>query len=641
MEMSGATFLLGDACFENVEALDCQLACVAQKSGSLQLAIGLGLEALARANGYAQLGFSSLNAYSLERCERSASWAREARVLAVRVSELPLLRDALLSGRISWSMAGEVARVAMPADEAQWLQICGQCTVKGFRKLAAEIRSDAPPPAGESDDAAGNDPCLLTLTVDREDTWLHECVKRLHRHMVGGSVSEFVEALVFEGMSTMREFLPRDAKDSEDLVPSYDAQNAWNRQLARYREEAEALVDRRVSSHRTSGLPSELLAEEYDFEGPPESIDRTLRQICGRLAERDLLIGELAERFWKADGWRRLGYATARQYARERLGLSLSSVKDRRQLAARLSRLPSLKRTLCEGHIGYEAARLVAGVATPETDGAWAERARRRTLVHLKEEVEAAELLSRVGRRDVIEPPSESIVTELRALETAIVTGAVFRQDAPSVLEAKETHTFDTKSENAAGAQEYDQPAPSSSQQSAAAGADIATAQADVAALWKAFYDARHAPRHLRSRGRVTLRLRVRPDIRALYRSVERQYELYRRSRPAFFRFLCVNFIETWAHELPAVAYADIYARDGLRCTCPVCGRRDVQPHHVTFRSRGGGDEPQNVTSLCRYCHLDGVHEQRIVVSGEAPGALTWRIGRHTTVVGRERVRTT
>jgi len=88
------------------------------------------------------------------------------------------------------------------------------------------------------------------------------------------------------------------------------------------------------------------------------------------------------------------------------------------------------------------------------------------------------------------------------------------------------------------------------------------------------------------------------------------------------------------------VAYASVYARDGFRCANPVCGARQVTPHHVVFRSRGGSDEDTNVTSLCLECHLEGVHEGCITVTGSAPDLL-WVLGRnaHTVVQGRRRVR--
>ena len=116
----------------------------------------------------------------------------------------------------------------------------------------------------------------------------------------------------------------------------------------------------------------------------------------------------------------------------------------------------------------------------------------------------------------------------------------------------------------------------------------------------------------------------------------------------SFVHFLCESFCGVW---LPALRrerltdsgeppeYFDVYRRDAFRCTCPVCTRRDVTPHHLTFRSRGGGDETENVATLCVWCHLQGVHAGRI--AAEPPASrIHWRIGRSGTVrvEGRTRV---
>ena len=121
-----------------------------------------------------------------------------------------------------------------------------------------------------------------------------------------------------------------------------------------------------------------------------------------------------------------------------------------------------------------------------------------------------------------------------------------------------------------------------------------------------------------------------------MYRGVERLYLRHQPRPTSFLQFICLTFIKTWACELPAVAYAHIYARDGLRCTNPTCTRRDCTPHHVRFRAHGGGDEPENLTTLCSWCHLEGVHGGRISVAGRSP-QLEWHIGQHTTIIGRDR----
>lgn len=45
---------------------------------------------------------------------------------------------------------------------------------------------------------------------------------------------------------------------------------------------------------------------------------------------------------------------------------------------------------------------------------------------------------------------------------------------------------------------------------------------------------------------------------------------------------------------------------------CEICERRlGTDPHHVLFRSHGGGDVEDNLLWLCRHCH-DDLHAGRI-----------------------------
>jgi hypothetical protein len=74
--------------------------------------------------------------------------------------------------------------------------------------------------------------------------------------------------------------------------------------------------------------------------------------------------------------------------------------------------------------------------------------------------------------------------------------------------------------------------------------------------------------------------------------------------------------------------YAD-FERDGFRCTVPGCtARRNLQSHHIRFRSRGGPDVAWNRTTLCAHHHLRGVHLERVVtIRGKAPDRLEFELG--------------
>ncbi|MCZ7683740.1 MAG: hypothetical protein M5U28_35225 [Sandaracinaceae bacterium] len=157
--------------------------------------------------------------------------------------------------------------------------------------------------------------------------------------------------------------------------------------------------------------------------------------------------GELLAKFFAVRGWRVLGFASEKQYADERLGMSRSSVRTRIALWRRVVHLQRLGDALRDGAVGYEAATLIARVATPDTEEAWIERARRRTFKHLAEEIHAVEMIAQMMRlEDPPGPPDEAEVAIAQSIERDFVSGAYARRafamergeedEAPSVDDA-------------------------------------------------------------------------------------------------------------------------------------------------------------------------------------------------------------
>jgi hypothetical protein len=78
--------------------------------------------------------------------------------------------------------------------------------------------------------------------------------------------------------------------------------------------------------------------------------------------------------------------------------------------------------------------------------------------------------------------------------------------------------------------------------------------------------------------------------------------------------------------------YAD-FERDGFRCTVPGCtARRNLQSHHIWFRSHCGPDMAWNRTTLCAYHHHRGVHKRgrhtgSLAIRGRAPDGLVYTLG--------------
>jgi hypothetical protein len=653
-----------DAGFEELESLDRDLARLAWSAGALRFAIALGLSALAK-GGYRDLGFPSMAAYGRERCERRSRWTEQSLALARRAANLPLLRAALLSGRVSWSKAVIIGRAAGPGDEAEWLAAASALSVKTLQERA-RATAGAGVQTGDDDDDAGAEVdddvrCTLTVTVNAEEAWIFECASLMVRHLDGAGtrVASIVEAALGEGMTSLLPRVPRDAIELPASDAAGAAQRAYNAQREQWRAEAEERCEANIL--RAPEVLDCGVESTVRMDGSPEEIDEEVRCRTAELALLSVRIGALAEVFIRADGWRRLGYATARQYAPERLGMSLSSLNEKRRLARGIRRLPKTAEALRGGKIGVEAARMVTEVATPATHESWMRRAEERTVVHLQEEVRAAGLLTRIGLNRDAAPPSVEMLTALRALEVRVVAGV----DLPVKMRGKlgrcqkSVPEFEDRGHKSAAVEVRCDPLPPGGEVGpvlvdAIAASRICAAVSPCSTephfgvyaepafreLERALACEGKVPKSLRSKGRTTLRLRVTEGTRRTYRWLESLYARYRPSNKSFMAYCCSELLDVWAHARPPVAYESVYARDGFRCANPVCGARHVTPHHVVFRSRGGSDDDTNVTSLCLDCHLEGVHEGRIAVTGRAPDLL-WVLGRngHTVVRGRQRER--
>ncbi|MDP6980176.1 MAG: HNH endonuclease [Myxococcota bacterium] len=60
----------------------------------------------------------------------------------------------------------------------------------------------------------------------------------------------------------------------------------------------------------------------------------------------------------------------------------------------------------------------------------------------------------------------------------------------------------------------------------------------------------------------------------------------------------------------------------------PGCtAQKNLHVHHIRFRSAGGGDEPENLTTLCAFHHLRGVRGGTVGVTGSPPDRLEFALG--------------
>ena len=293
-------------------------------ASAVRLAVGEALDALSAAGGHHELGFSSLEAYARERCERTGRWAADTRALARRLRGLPRTREALQLGVIGWSTAELLARHVTCDSEVEWLGRASRATVRELRALLADAGATV------DDDAAGELEATRTLTVraTREDGWMFECARKVADAVAGPmSADRLIQALLAEGYSTSLELAPESAQselhdierlEHETGVES-EAHVAWRAELRRFRSDAEELCEARLSSLSEMERPT-VTATTVPSCTPrraPETLDREIRRLCSELSAHDLALGIVAESARKAEVWRRLGFATEAQYARE------------------------------------------------------------------------------------------------------------------------------------------------------------------------------------------------------------------------------------------------------------------------------------------------------------------------------------
>jgi len=559
----------------------------------LRLAIADGVERLEVLGGVQQLGFPGVDAYARERLGRSGRWVGDARTLARRLTGLPLLREAYLSGRLSTSKVELLARHLGRGDRSEDLdeeEAIALATSRTVRELRRRL-------GGREGDVADDERrrwIQLTRHVDRIDGVAFEGAIRLMEALGETTRSAAVEGLLAEGLTT----LLNRSELAPDLVNRIAGSAPGT--AAAPNDAAPDVATAEPDTDIGPGLQNDL-ALEPELRTPTIGpaivnvgrLDLELRALSAELMRRDMRLGELALEAECHGIAHTHGHRTVDGYYRDALGIAPSSMAARVALARRVRRLPRLKEAIEAGAIGFETSTLLARVATPSSEAAWLELADISTTKIFREHVDAAELHARANGSPLgaLRPPTEVQLDEVRELERRVLTMVLANTtDAPNdPNEAEPSATGpDTEPDT--------EPGPMS-----------VSGSSDEATL-----------------GTISLRLTLPDHLAAFWCDLEILHADAGFPMGTFIAFLVASTLATWRGVTKLPAYGDIYLRDRFRCQNPICRSRNCTPHHIVFRSRGGGDEPSNCISLCDRCHLSLVHGGHLTVTGHAPDALSW-----------------
>jgi Holliday junction DNA helicase RuvB len=324
----------------------------------------------------------------------------------------------------------------------------------------------------------------------------------------------------------------------------------------------------------------------------PKEIDRELR-----LADRQTDAGNRRLAFYLADMETRgvcqiLGYPTATAYAVKRLEMGRRHAQQLIAIGRALEELPKVDAAFCEGLLNWSRVRLLVKIAVPETEAAWLERALECSWTDFEREV----LTSEKGR-----PPRQGRKGLPRV--KIGVTGKLDRL-AWEKWELAKRKLSDELGEIVGDA-------------------ELMRAAASLILGTKRDGSVPGRERLDDSLYRVVVERC--PDCRESLLQTEGGAAEIAPAQAAV--ITCDARVEPMSDHpgegsppTPEWMRKRVLARD--RYSCVVCGgRRDVQAHHVIWRSGAGPTKLANLATLCSRCH-GLVHENLVFMSGTAPGDL-------------------
>lgn len=323
---------------------------------------------------------------------------------------------------------------------------------------------------------------------------------------------------------------------------------------------------------------------------------RVLHQrLCGISKRRAALDAEEARCLREAVAvrlWRRLGYVHLNEYLERELGYAPQAGTERIRVALALAQLPRIEARLGEGALSFSAVRELTRVATVDTEQAWLDAAHGKNL----RQIEAMVSGKKPGDRPE-DPARPELVTRILRLELNPSAFAAFRQ-----IQAVIADEHGGRLDDSALIETLCRRALEGGADSGRPAHQIAfTVCESCRRGWQ-----NGAGREIQVSAEVIDRARCDAELIGSLEANE----------PA-------RVTSTLTPRLRR----QVLARDRHGCTVPGCrAARNLDVHHIRFRSDGGGNELSNLLTLCSGHHAL-LHAGQLVIRGEAPHALefTWR----------------
>jgi hypothetical protein len=621
--------------------LDRHLRRLSLMKNPLDLRLGRLLSRMVAASGYLECGFARASDYATERLGISPRLVQELVQMDRRLGGLPLITEAFREGRISRSQVRLLLRVATPDSEARWLEIAARLNVRRLerevvaaRRLDSEGESSAigvpvvddsgsACPAGfsaagssgegrPSDDDEDDEPgAVISLQgpgvlAARWEWALEVCRRASGAAEPAWRCAEFIAADYLAGVPDLAGLLGRslggpdggEADEQRIVGGPHDApipsENDEGVEL--FEEVLRGMED---EYGRGGWVPSceglRVALPESVRDDPADDVrrlDARLREAVRLRQNLSWHQGRLIRTFADLGLHRDLGFQSLGRYCRERLGLGLRRARQLIALERHLLELPVVAAAYRQGAVSWVQVSALARVADETNEDDWLHLARSVTVRRLREEVALAE-----GVLNGAWPPPGD--RHCRKGDPHGIDGeGRVRLRLPSPRPPHEAVEGEGSASQGAGAAAGDV-------QTCAPDASSWTrirfwAPEDVARLWQHALDV----------------------CRLVDGGWLAGWECLDRMLSALVASWQVRQDPVWRRRYR------IFERDGWRCRVPGCSsRRNLQEHHVIFRSHGGGDEDENLVAICATHHLQGIHAGRLLCHRLPDGLLAWELG--------------
>ncbi len=333
-------------------------------------------------------------------------------------------------------------------------------------------------------------------------------------------------------------------------------------------------------------IPQVVAWKACEAEEPWMELHRQLMSVARRRAALDSEELALIREAIRVTLWRRLGMVSMREYLEHAMGYGPQVASERLRVAEALDALPAIEDALATGELSYSAVRELTRIATPKTERAWLEACEGKNLRQIEE---------LVAEREHGDAPTDDPKPDVRPQRVAMMLRPAARAALRSVRQAIEAMRGERVDD-------------SELIEELCRGYGAGTGEAPRAQI--SF-----------TRCESCKQARQHASGRAIAISDAEYEEVACDARVIG----STGAPERAKSAVPPATERAVKQRDGQRCTVPGCrSARFLHVHHIVWRSRGGGHEMENLTTLCGG-HHGAVHRGELMIAGRAPRLVVTR----------------